>query len=321
MALVTLDQNGVETDRGAALPALFAPNHHAAERFFGFFTVHIRNPNTRRAYTRIALRFADWAASHGLVSLTEVRPIHVAAYIEGLSLAKPSVKQHLAALRMLFDWLVLGHVITTTNPAHPVRGPKHIVTKGRTSVLEHDEARILLASIEPSTLINLRDRALISLMLYTFARIGAVLQMNAADYFVQGRRRWVRLHEKGGKEHTAPCVAMLEETLDAYLVAAGITDDSEGPLFRTSGRRTGISQRMTQPDAFRMIGRRAKRAGIATRIGNHSLRATGITTYLKHDGTLEHAQMMAAHSSPRTTKLYDRRGDEVTVDEYDKIRI
>jgi site-specific recombinase XerD len=199
MALVILDQDAVETNRGAALPALFAPNPHAAERFLGFFTVHIRNPNTRRAYARIALRFADWAADHGLVSLTEVRPIHVAAYLEGLPLAKPSVKQHLAALRMLFDWLVLGHVITT-NPAHPVRGPKHVVTKGRTSVLEHDEARILLASITPDTLINLRDRALISLMLYTFARVGAVLQMNVTDYFTQGRRKWA-----GG--HRLPCFA------------------------------------------------------------------------------------------------------------------
>jgi integrase len=252
--------------------------------------------------------------------LSDVRPIHVAAYIEMLPLAKPSIKQHLAALRRLFDWLVIGHVIDV-NPAHAVRGPRHVVKKGRTPVLERDEARALLDSIDTSTLIGLRNRALIATMIYTFARVGAVLGMNVGDYYSQGRRGWIRLHEKGGKEHQAPCVAKLETSLDEYIAAAGISDDPAGPLWRTSGRKTGRSHRMTQPDAFRMIRRRAKAAGITTLIGNHTMRATGITAYLKHDGTLEHAQQMANHSSPRTTKLYDRRGDEITLDEYEKIRI
>jgi len=92
-------------------------------------------------------------------------------------------------------------------------------------------------------------------------------------------------------------------------------------LFRTTGRSTGVPHRMTQQDGYRMIQRRARQAGIETRIGNHSMRATGITDYLKSDGTLEHAQNMAAHSSPRTTKLYDRRNDEAALDEYEKVRI
>jgi integrase/recombinase XerD len=174
-----------------------------------------------------------------------------------------------------------------------------------------------LDSIDTGTLIGLRDRALIGVMIYTFARIGAVLQMNVSDYYSQGRRGWMRLHEKGGKEHASPCVANLETYLDEYIAFAAIADDTAGPLWRTSG----LIHRMTQQDAFRMIRRRAKSAGIETLIGNHTMRATGITVYLKHDGTLEHAQQMANHSSPRTTKLYDRRGDEITLDEYEKIRI
>jgi integrase/recombinase XerD len=158
-------------------------------------------------------------------------------------------------------------------------------------------------------------------MVYTFARVGAVLQMNVSDYFSQGRRGWVRLHEKGGKEHAAPCIPKLEAYLDEHLAAAAIAGDADGPLFRTTGRATGTPHRMTQPDAYRMLQRRAKAAGIATHIGNHSLRATGITDYLKHDGTLEHAQQMASHSSPRTTKLYDRRSDEASLDEYAKVGI
>jgi len=171
----------------------------------GFFTAHIRNPHTRRAYYRVACAFSAWCESHGLRTLTDVRPIHIAAYIEGLSLAKPTVKQHLAALRMLFDWLVVGQVIAV-NPAYAVRGPKHVVKKGPTPVLEGEEARALLAAIDTNTLTGLRDRALIGIMLYTFARIGAVLHMNVSDYFSQRRRSWVRLHEKGSKEHEAPCV-------------------------------------------------------------------------------------------------------------------
>jgi integrase/recombinase XerD len=169
--------------------------------------------------------------------LAQVKPVHVAAYIEELlqELAKPTVKQHLAALRMLFDWLVLGQVIEV-NPAHAVRGPKHVVRKGRTPILDREEARGLLAAIDTSSLVGLRDRALIGTMIYTFARVSAVLQMNVGDYFTQGRRGWVRLHEKGGKEHEAPCHHKLEPFLDEYIAASGIAGDKDGPLFRTTGR-------------------------------------------------------------------------------------
>jgi integrase/recombinase XerD len=252
--------------------------------------------------------------------LAQVKPFHIAGYIEGLPLAKPTVKQYLAALRMLLDWPVIGHVLDV-NPAHAVRGPKHVVRKGRTPVLDREEARALLAGIDTSPLTGLRDRALIGTMIYTFARIGAVLQMNVGDYFTQGRRGWVRLHEKGGKEHEARCHHKLETYLDEYLAAAGIAADKDGPLFRTTGRFTGSAHRLTQPDAYRMIQRRAKRVGIQTKVGNHSLRATGITDYLRNQGTLEHAQQMANHSSLRTTKLYDRRGDELSLDEYEKVGI
>ncbi|MGH9350637.1 MAG: tyrosine-type recombinase/integrase [Terriglobia bacterium] len=301
-------------------PALFLPHAKAAERFFDFFTANIRNKNTRRAYYKAVCRFAEWCEAKRLRDLAGVKPFHVAAYTEGLGLAKPTVKQQLAALRMLFDWLVVGHIVEV-NPAHSVRGPKYVVKKGKTPMLDRDDARKLIASIDTKSMVGLCDRALIAVMIYTFARVGAVLQMNVGDYFVQGRRGWVRLHEKNGKEHEAPCHHKLEEYLDEYIAAAGITGDKDAPLFRTTGRFTGISHRMTQPDAYRMIRRRTRRAGIKTQIGNHSLRATGITDYLKNQGTLENAQVMANHSSPRTTKLYDRRDDELTLGEYEKVGI
>jgi site-specific recombinase XerD len=307
------------------LARLFAPTPNAAKRVLEFFTAQINNDHTRKAYMNATRRFAVWCEAKGLHQLSEVHPFHVATFIKELrrDFSAPTVKQHLAALRMLFDWLVTGHILDT-NPAHAVRGPRHVVTKGKTPVLAADEARALLDSIPTDSLIGLRDRALIGVMVYTFARVNAVIGMKVKDYFTQGRRGWVRLHEKGGKEHEVPCHHMLEKLLDEYLTAAGIAGiagDAEGPLFRTTGRKTGQAQAMWQQDVYRMIQRRAAAAGIKTKIGNHTFRATGITAYLKNKGTLEHAQTLANHASPRTTKLYDRRSDEISLDEVEKISI
>jgi len=308
----------------AAVPSLFAPTPAAAKRFIEYFAAHIRNPNTRRAYLFAAREFADWCALQRFHELMDIEPLHVAAYIEQLSvrLAKPSVKQHLAAIRMLFDWLVVGQVVAT-NPAAPVRGPRYTVKKGKTPVLRQEEARELLDSIDTSTVIGLRDRALIATMIYTFGRVGAVIKMRVEDYYTQGRQGWMRLHEKGGKRHEMPCNHNLEVYLDAYVTAAGIADDFKGYLFRSSrGRSRQLTTNpLAQADVYRMIQRRAIGAGIKTRIGNHTFRATGITQYLRNGGRRELAQQMAAHESPRTTALYDRRDDEVAVDEVERILI
>ena len=291
---------GITLSPSPALP-LFAPTPQARRRVLEFFTAQINNDNTRKAYMNAARRFSAWCALHGLRDLGQVQPIHVAAFVKDLQaeMSAPSVKQHLAALRMLFDWLVVGHVLDV-NPAHAVRGPKHSVRKGKTPVLSADEARRLLDAIETDTLLGLRDRALIALMVYTFARVGAALRMRVEDYYVQGRRGWVRLHEKGGKLHSLPCHHNLEIWLDAYIEAAGIAGDKKGPLFRTSLDRSGkalTKNALYQQDAYRMIRRRALAAGIKTEIGCHTLRATGITAYLKNGGKLEIAQQMANHES------------------------
>lgn len=305
------------------LPALFTPTPHAAKRFVAFFTANIRNPNTRKAYTWAVAEFATWCERHGLLSLPAIEPVHVATYIESLRdhLSAPSIKQHLAAIRMLFDWLVVGQVLPS-NPASSVRGPKYSTKKGKTPVLMADEARLLIEAIDVRTIVGLRDRALIGLMVYTFARIGAALAMQVEDVYIQGRRTWVRLHEKGGKLHAMPCHHNLDEYLHAYLKAAQLTE-GKSLLFRTMHGRTGqlSDQPMTQPDAYRMIRRRATAVGIRTKIGNHSFRATGITEYLRNGGKLEIAQQMANHESARTTGLYDRRTDQVSLDEVERIVI
>ena len=301
-----------------------AAGERASMRFLEFFAANIRNPHTRRAYYRAAEEFLAWCASAGVPSITAVQPVHVATWIEASSrkLAAPSIKQRLAALRHLFDWLVNGQVVPV-NPAHAVRGPRHVVTSGQTPVLDPAEARALLDSIDTATVAGLRDRALIGLMVYSFARIGAALGMAVEDVYTQNRRLWVRLREKGGKRHAMPCHHNLEDYLVAYLDGAGLRGDPKGPLFRTIGRGTGKLTRtvLPQANAYAMIRRRATVAGIKTKLGNHSFRATGITAYLRNGGTLEMAAAMANHASTRTTQLYDRRRDEVTLDEIERIAI
>jgi site-specific recombinase XerD len=306
-------------------PALVvAAGERAGVRFLEFFASAIRNPHTRRAYARAASDFLTWCAGAGVTSITAVQPLHVAAWIERQTQTSsaPTVKQQLAGIRHLFDWLVTGQIVPH-NPAASVRGPSHITKKGKTSVLDATEARQLLDSIDVTTPIGLRDRALIALMVFSFARIGAALAMRVDDVYAQHRRLWVRLREKGGKRHEMPCHHTLEAYLHAYLDGTGIGDDPKGPLFRTIARGTGqlSTTPLPQANAFAMVRRRALAAGIVTVIGNHTFRATGITAYLKNGGTLENAAAMANHASTRTTQLYDWRRDEISLGEVERIRV
>ena len=308
-----------------SLPApIAAAGERAAYRFLEFFTAQIRNPHTRRAYVRAVGDFLAWLERVGVGSIADVSSLHVATYIEdiGRRQSAPSTKQSLAAIRQLFDWLSTGGVLPF-NPASAVRGPKHSAKGGKTPVLDPAEARQLIDSIDVTTPIGLRDRALIGLMVYSFARVGAAIGMKIEDVFVQNRRLWVRLHEKGGKRHEMPCHHNLEAYLHAYTDDCGLTDPKE-MLFRTIGRRSGgqlTGTPLIQRDAHAIIRRRAEAASIKTKIGNHTFRATGITAYLKNGGTLEKAAAMANHASTRTTQLYDRRRDEVSLDEVERVVI
>jgi len=307
------------------VPALvIAAGDQAGTRFLEFFASAIRNPHTRRAYARAAGDFLAWCAGAGVSSITAVQPLHVAAWIElqTQTLSAPTAKQQLAAIRHLFDWLVTGQIVPH-NPAASVRGPSHTTKKGKTPVLDATEARQLLDSIDVSTPIGLRDRALIALMVFSFARVGAALAMQVDDVYVQQRRRWVRLREKGGKAHAMPCHHTLEAYLHAYLDGTGIGDDPKGPLFRTIRRGTGqlSTTPLPQANAYAMVRRRALAAGIGTAIGNHTFRATGITAYLKNGGTLENAAAMANHASTRTTQLYARRHDGISLDEVERLHV
>lgn len=303
------------------LPAVIVDaGEGASRRFIEFFTANIRNKNTRMAYMRGLGPFLGWCEKRGL-TLGDIQPVHIAAYVEQHPGSKPTVKQHLAAIRMLFDWLVVGQVVSV-NPAASVRGPKYVVRRGKTPVLRAEQARQLLDSIDTGTVSGLRDRALIGVMVYSFARVSAVIGMKVEDYYQNGKRWWIRLHEKGGKRHEVPAHHNAEAYLDAYLQAARIAGQKKSPLFRTINRHRQLTESpMYRADVLRMIKRRAEVAGLPASTCCHTFRATGITAYLENGGTIENAQAIAAHESPRTTKLYDRTSDEITLDEVERILI
>jgi integrase/recombinase XerD len=330
------------TSPGLILPAIIADaGEKAGKRFIEFLTATIRNTNTRQAYARAIGNFLAWAERHRL-TLTGIEPVHVAAYIETLTREKsaPTVKQHLAAIGMCFDWLTSGGIMDF-NPASSVHGPKHVVKQGKTPVLTADEAKGLLASIIPekkkkpdgtdndadqeqpeATIAQLRDRALIAVMVFSFARVSAALAMKVEDYYTEGRRAWFRLHEKGGKRHKVPAHHNAEKYVDAYLDAAGIAGQKKTHVFRSIDTHRKLTDRpMNRNDVLRMIKRRAKAAGLPEDTCCHTFRATGITAYLEGGGTIEHAQQIANHESPKTTMLYDRTGDQIDLDEIEKIKI
>ena len=311
---------GVSTS--AITPVLIAEAGKLAEKaFWEYFVATIRNKNTRMAYARQVVKFFDWCTEAGL-TLELIEPHHVAYYLEIFPGSPPSCKQALAAIRKLFDWLVIRQIMPV-NPAHPVKGPTYIVKKGKTPVLSAEELKDLFEAIDTSHVVGLRDRALIAAMFYSFGRVSAVINMKVEDFFPKGKRFWFGLHEKGGKYHEVPAHHLAEEYLDAYLEAAGISEEPKSPLWLTTrGRSRELTEKpLHRVNVWQMIQRRAKAAGILTRINCHTFRASGITIYRKKDGRLEHAQQIANHSSPKTTKLYDHSDDDITLEEIERISL
>jgi integrase/recombinase XerD len=259
------------------VPVLIADAGEATvRRFIEFFTANIRNKHTREAYARAVGAFCTWCTEKG-ITLPKVDPVLIAGYIEELLLqkAKPTVKQHLAAIRMLFDWLVTGGILPF-NPATSVRGPKYVVKRGKTLVLEGAQAQQLLDSIGDRKLANLRDRALIGLAIYSFARASAMLGMRVKDYYQgAGRQMRIRLHEKGGKEHDLPVHHRAVEYLDAYIDAAGIADDKKSPVFRSVDRSGKVTERvMARQDVWAMVDPRRRLIRLNQSRSRASLRST-----------------------------------------------
>jgi site-specific recombinase XerD len=317
----------------------------AAQRWLQFFTAELTNDNTRMAYAQATGEFFDWVGELDPFALAtdddlkHIRSIHIATWREMLvktpaqrkgragtgsapgvvvekTRSAATIKLKIAAVRSLFSYLKEGGVLDD-DPAASVRAPKMSVTGGKTPYVTGNEAAKVLDSITGTKPVDLRDRALIALMTYTLARVSAAVGMTVRDVFVQGNRRYVRLHEKGGKELVMPCHHELEDYLTAYIAAAGLTGQPDTPLFRAmdnTTRKLGANG-LTRMKAWEMVQRRTANAGIDTHACNHTFRATGITTFLENGGELSKARDMAGHASIRTTQLYDRRSRAVKIDD------
>jgi len=327
MSLIEVPQKGLtipSLTQGSSLslPILVTnAGQETARRFVEFFIVSVRNQNTREAYARAIKQFLDWCNEYGL-EFSDINSLAIAAYVERHPGSAPTINQHLAAIRIMFAWMVTGGILKE-NPATEVKGPKYRVKKGKTPVLTDDEMRELLDSIDVSHIVGLRDRALIATMFFSFARIGAVLGMQVEDYFQKGKRYWLRLHEKGGKYHEVPTHHKAEEYLDQYMDEADLWNEKGTPLFRTTiGKTRKLTERgLQRQEAWAMIKRRALAAGVNTDACNHTFRASGITNYLRNGGSRDNAQKIAAHEDSRTTALYDRREDTISLDEIERIRL
>jgi len=310
-------------DHRPALPAFVAAaGARAKKRFVEFFTAQIRNANTRVAYYHAVTQFLAWIQPLGL-ELGAVEPVHVATYIEQLGHRRsaPTVKQHLAALRHLFDYLVVGQIVPV-NPAAAVRGPKYSVAECKTPILSAEDTRALFAHFCSTVLADVRDRALLGVMVYSFARVSAVTKLKVKDYQRQGAQAWLLLDEKGGKQRKVPVHHQAVAYLEQYLNLTGLREKPGTPLFRSLSHRGTVltDTPLQRANVFHMIRRRMLTAGLTGDIGCHSFRGTGITNFLEHGGTLETAADIAGHASTKTTQIYDRRRSQVNQSEIERIR-
>jgi len=310
---------------GFVVPAIVADRgEEATEHFINFFTAEIKNPNTRAAYGMAVAKFLRGCERQGL-RLRAIKPVTVAGYIEGLEknqkLSVPSVKLHLSGIKRFFDYMVVKQVVPVS-PAVSVRGPKYSQLKGKTPYLTAEEARELLDSIDTSSIVGLRDKDILAMMVFQFRRVSAVVNMQVKDYYRQGKRWHFRFFEKGGDDFSMPAHHKAEEFTDVYLDAAGIREERNGPLFRKVDKHGALTlEPLNRQAVLKMIKRRARKIGLPENIGCHSFRATAITIYRKNGGTLNGAKELAGHKQVKTTELYDHSGDEITLDEVERVAV
>ncbi len=303
------------------LPAFISSAEEKTKRaFYEFFAAELTNHHTRECYMRDVRRFAAWCEDRGF-KVETVSTIHLAAYREALrkEVSAPTVKRHFSALRRLFSWWVEKGVLER-NPVREVKTESFSRSEGKTPAFDLEDMQALLSSMTEPHLLNLRDRAMIGVMAYTFARVDAVCKLKRKDYYISGRRFYLRLDEKGGKQREIPCNHRLEEFLEEYLAAVGELEPN-APLFRSIRGRNGKlgEGAMRRTDVYAMVQRRVKIAGIEGKFSCHSFRATGITTFLENGGTLEKAQWIAGHADSRTTKLYDRRSLRAGIEDVERV--
>ena len=301
-----------------ALAIVKAAGRSAEFAWEEFFQAELANAHTRKNCLYVVQKFLAWVEGRGL-ELVRITPGDVGAYIQGLELGVPTKKLRLAVLRRFFDRLVNRHACVI-NPAATVKAERYAVVEGKTPQIDRDQVRALFKSIDVSNLVGLRDRAILAVLVYTAARVGAVAKLTLKSLKHDGTQYSLRFSEKGGKSREIPVRHDLEQFLREYIDAAKISD---GRLFRTAVRKTKVLTKngMTGIDICRMMKRRLKAAGLPGHFSPHSFRVTTVTDLLEQNVPLEDVQYLAGHSDPRTTRIYDRRRRKVTRNIVERISI
>jgi site-specific recombinase XerD len=307
----------------ATLPALVEQAGNAGRFAWDeFFYAEHHNPHTQKAYMAAVKRFLAWCEEKGLELLT-ITPGQVGQYLVKLNGSPAKKNLHLSALRGFFDCLVQRHVVIL-NPASSVKGVKDKVVEGKTPEITVEQARTLLASVDTSHVIGLRDRAILGTLAYTACRAGAIAKLRLQDFQSEGTQYVLRFQEKGGKSREIPVRHDLEGFILAYLDAANITTDAkDSPLFRATNGRTKrlTANPLSSKIICELVKRRLKDARLPSRLSPHSFRVTAITDLLTQGVPLEDVQYLAGHAEPRTTGLYDRRQKKVTRNIVERISI
>jgi integrase/recombinase XerD len=302
-----------------------AKRQKTAETLLNILEGRIRNPNTRNAY-KVAWKSFFAFCSEYKRELDTIQPYHVGMWLKRHPGGISTQRQHLAAVRLLFDHL-LEQGVVTTNPAARAKPPRQQRERSHTPAFECEEITALLGAIKLDSIRGIRDKALFSVLAYSWSRVSALVGLKVGDYYTRKGERWLRLEEKRGKIHEVPVHSKAREAIDQWLEVSGLESNPDAPLFpafakdkKTFARdKTNQLRPLDRTVIWRLVQTRTRACGIKKRFGPHSFRAGGITEYLNQGGSLEMAQRIAGHSQLSTTKIYDRSGDRLTIAEIERI--
>lgn len=310
---------------GAVPPmVLVRSGQRAVQLYNDYLHLSIKSDDSRKTYRSALTLFMRWCDEQNLEELVDVEPRHVRGYLDHRTKAlqrTASARVHYAAIKALCQYLVECGFLAS-NPAASVRYAFVNESKGKTPVISPTDVRALLLSIpddiqseeHPAKQTDLRDRALICLMAYTFVRIGGALSANVGHYRYDNGEMWLDMIEKGAKAHSLPITGAPKAFLDTYIRDCGLSDP-RAPLFQSANRNGELNgNRYDRGNSRRMIAARAKALGIAGRTKNHTFRATGITHFLEGGGRIDDAQDIANHADSSTTRRYDRRSNQRLVE-------
>ena len=292
-----------------------------AETFLELLGARVRNPNTRSAY-RVAWRSFLAFCSARQLELGSVKAYHVGSWLDQHPGSKSTQRQHLAAVRLLFDHLMMRGVVEY-NAAARARPPRLVRESSPTPVFEEAEIVTFLDSINLNSEKDIRDRAIFCVLLYSWCRVSALINLTVVDYYERAGQRWLRFQEKRGREHEVPVHSKAKEAIDLWLEASGLASNPAAPLFPAYGkdRETIELKHLDRRSILKLVEKRASASGIVKRVCCHSFRATGITEYMNAGGTIEIAQQIAGHKSSSTTRIYDRSQDLLTIEEIERVQI